>query len=88
MADKSNTVDLGGLTLIVNEIKTGATKPNQAGSDDVTVAGDLSIGDLTIPNVSAVTVAGGDAATAGASHVIPITIDGTDYFILLTDANA
>lgn len=49
MANKSDTIDLGGLTLVVNEIKTGATKPNQTPSDDQTIAGDLTVaGDLVI----------------------------------------
>ena len=94
MADPSKQIDLGGMTLIVDDIKVNATAPGQAGED---IPGDtsdpvfdsLTLGTLSIDaTVGAATAAGGDAATAGATPVIPIDINGTHYYPRLTDANA
>jgi hypothetical protein len=43
---------------------------------------------ITNPSTAMFATAGGKAATAGADNVLKIDIGGTDYFLLLTDANA
>lgn len=90
MTSKQDTVDMGGLTLIVSNLKVNAANPGDAGTSNSDGSGGLVAGALTISAhaASAPTAAGGAAATAGATHVVAIDINGTTYYVLLTNANA
>lgn len=93
--DKVNTLDFGGLDVIVRSIKQ-ADKPNQEGSDIELTAGELVItggaNDVTIPGT--VAAAGTGAGSAGhtggavATHVLAITVGATPYYIPLCATNA
>lgn len=122
----TTNIDYAGNTLIVENVRVGATKTGDMGTEissaeiavldgvtagtvtaskavvagasseidgvgDLTITGDLVVAELTLTAAAATgtpTVAAGDAATAGASHVLTIDIDGTAYYILLTDNNS
>lgn len=103
MVDKSTYVDQGGMTYIVSGINI-ADKPGQIGTPldfttptFTTVTADQIVidaaSDITIPS-AAVATAGTGAGSAGASggavatHVLPITVGATTYYIPLCNTNA
>jgi hypothetical protein len=87
MATKSKQIDHGGNDLIVRSVKL-ASKPHQNGTEILSsttlTGGSLA---LTFPT-GAATAAGGDSLTAGATHVLPVVINGTTYYILMNTDNA
>jgi hypothetical protein len=104
MVDKSKQVDLAGNTLIVEKLHTGATKTGQQGTEFSFTAPNVAsittdvlvidaTEDITIPS-AAVATAGTGAGSAGASggavatHVLPITVGATTYYIPLCNTNA
>ena len=65
MATKSKTVDWGGLTLVVNDVQVGATKPGQTGTA-------LSSTELSLlDGVTAGTITASKVVTADASGNVP-----------------
>lgn len=97
---KSERIDLGGNDLIVRSIRL-ADKPHQEGTpvdlgggsipdpltvDELNVEETVTLGDLSLSaeDMEAV-VAGAEAAH---SHSLQIDIDGTSYWIMLSDTNA
>jgi hypothetical protein len=101
MSTKTRTLDMGGITLLVNDIKL-ATKPNQAGTATISstavavpATGTLTLGTAVITAPSgAATAAGTGANSAGvstgavASNVLPIVVNGTTFYIPLCSSNA
>lgn len=100
MATKSDKIDLGGMTLIVKGINI-ADKPHQIGTpadlgggsipdplevDDLEVASSIELGNLTLNAADMTAVAAGSQADH--SHSLEIDINGTTYWIMLSDTNA
>lgn len=127
----TTNVDLGGNTLIVENLRVGATAPGQTGTElsgteiayldgvtpgtvtaskavvvdaskDIATFGavtatsfvvEAGANDITIPS-AAVATAGTGAGSAGhtdgavATHVLPITVGSTTYYIPLCNTNA
>lgn len=102
MATKHKNLDYGGLNLIVGGIKTaskpwtnGTTVIDSSGNVAVASAKTLSVGTAVITGpAGAATAAGTGSGSAGntggavATHVLPIVINGTTYYIPLCNTNA
>lgn len=103
MVDKSKYVDQAGMTWVVSGINISDT-PGTLGTafsftapNVTTLTADQIVidaaSDITIPS-AAVAVAGTGAGSAGnasgavATHVLPITVGATTYYIPLCNTNA
>lgn len=103
MADNSKYIDMAGNTLVISAINVSDT-PGELGTaldltnpvfEDVTVDSIIidAASDITIPS-AAIAAAGTGAGAAGASggavatHVLPITVGATTYYIPLCNTNA
>lgn len=92
---KSERMDYGGLDFVVRKLELGAAKPGQAGTavlegdtltGDIEIDGDLTVGSgVVIEETAAVASAG---ANADITHVLPIKVGSTTYYILLSDDNS
>jgi len=74
MAIKTKTVDWGGLTLRVNSIETGSTKPGRAGTEITATAAELNLaadisarGPVVIPDGTTYAVL---ATNSGRKHIV------------------